>query len=313
MVVGAFYALQIGDGNDCVRVMLKSLEARYPSKVIVMPPHSEDDDVGIEVSTALIKSTWEEYVAENLELEDTAAFWDVLWIPNQGDKVELKGTNALEWTMVDISFADGEGWAVVRSEIFGQPQEQTVAITQLRRPRPVDAEAVGAMEANFADEGRAPLRWDSSDVHSTDLLPVEPVHNLQPETVAPRLVFSEAACKRFHRMSWCREGREEARMRAEVAKWGYIGALWQPGRYVQYVVPGRFEFSFEEDPRTVEGDLWVEDILDIRSDKAKAKFERERRAKRRHRTNAKEQGRSNSDGSTPGRKRRRNRRRSPNS
>ncbi|MEZ5077215.1 MAG: hypothetical protein R2725_07220 [Solirubrobacterales bacterium] len=302
LVVGAFYALKVGDGAECVRVALKSLEARYPSKVIVVPPHSDGDDSGIEVSSALIPSSWDDYVAENLELEDTAAFWDVLWIPDAGDKVELKGTDALEWKIVEISFADGEGWAVVRGEIFGRPQERTVAITELRRPRNETKTVVDELEANFADTGRAPLRWETEEPIA-DEPRVEPVHNLQPETVAERLVFSESARRTFRGMSRQSGDRIDACMRVEVRKSGYIGELWQPGRYVQYIVSGRFSFWLDQDPRTVEGDLWVEEIVDIRSDKAKAKFARERKAKGRRRA-PKPKARPKSDARASRRRRR---------
>lgn len=81
--------------------------------------------------------------------------------------------------------------------------------------------------------------------------------------------------------------------------------------FARYVVPGRFEFVLPEDPTTVEGDLWVDEIIDLRTVKAKARFEKESQAragrgarKSRRQPRAEDQRRS---------RRRRNRRKRPNS
>jgi hypothetical protein len=64
-------------------------------------------------------------------------------------------------------------------------------------------------------------------------------------------------------------------MRGEVRRRAFMGATRGKRGFVVYVVPGRFEFGLDADPTTVEGDLWVDEIVDIRSEKSKAKFKAE--------------------------------------
>lgn len=309
LLEGEYYALKVG-GDECVRVKLTSLEARYTSKVIVNPPHSAEVGAGMEVPIALLVSAWDEYLAEHIEFEDTLAFRSVLWIPERGEVVELKGTGALEWTVLDVSFGEGGGWIEVRSEIFGGGQVRRVALTELRRHRQEVASSVDDLEANFADAGRAPLRWDLDEPERHDR--VEPVRDLRPETVADRLVFSESAREVFREMSWCKPDKEEGRMRSEVRRWGSIGKMRRRRGFIRYVVPGRFEFVLDEDPTKMEGDIWVDKIVDIRSEKTKAKFARERKARSPRRRKSKKRP-TGLKGEQPRRRRRRNRRRPRNS
>jgi hypothetical protein len=310
---GEDYALEVAGGEQAVRVTLTSLEARYASKVIVTPHHSKADAAtGIEVPVARLVGGWDAYLASNMEMTSTAAFHDVLWIPKAEEIVELEGTGSLEWTVMEISFQDGEGWAVVRSEVFGRPQEQTVPITQLHRRVP---EVMSAMElrAAFSDEGIAPLRWES-DPEPAPVEPkrIKPVRNFQPETIAGRLVFSEAARVLYRKMGWCKRGQEQVKMRSEVRRRAFLGSTRGKRGFVVYVVPRRFEFGLDADPTTVEGDLWVDEIVDIRSEKAKAKFKAEldgRRAQHSRPPHGRNQ-RQNSGGTNP---RKRNRRRRPSS
>ena len=304
LVEGEYYALKVG-GDECVRVRLTSLEARYTSKVIVNPPHSAEAGAGMEVPIALVVSTWDEYLAQHVEFQDTLAFHNVLWIPEPGEVVELKGTGALEWTVDSVSFSEGGGWIKIRSEVFGGEQIRRVALTELRRLRQEVASSV-AHEANFADEEHS--RWDLDESGEHDR--VEPVRDLRPETIADRLVFSESARVVFRGMSWCKPGKEEGRMRSEVRRWGYIGKTRRRRGFIRYIVGGRFEFVLDEDPMRVEGDIWVDEIVDVRSAKAKAKFAKERKARSRRRGVSKKRP-SDSKAEQRHRRRRRNRHRPP--
>lgn len=309
LVEGEEYAFKIA-GGDAIQVKLTSVEARYVSKVVVVPRHSSGNTAEIEVPAARLVSTWGQYLAANVATINTASFRGVLWIPKEGEVVHMAGTGELEWTVTEVSFQDGEGWAVVRSEVFGQPQEQTVPITQLHRRSHSTLSAI-ELRGAFSDEGIAPLHWQSDDEPTPEPERIEPVHNLQPDTIADHLALTEKACDAYRRMGWCKPGQEEEKMQNEVRRWGAIGDLYQPEAFVSYVVPGRFEFALEDDPRTVEGDLWVPEIIDIRSDKAKARFKREVEAVRLRRSQKHRRGKR-AEGS-PRPKRRRNRRRRPSS
>lgn len=221
LVEGEFYALKVAGRNECVRVKLVSAEARYTSKVIVVPAHSDDDETGIEVPLARIESDWTDYVAENVVLVDTMAFWDVAWIPEQGEVVELEGTDAIPWTVVDVLLDEDEGSATIRGEVFGQTQERTVPIPQLR-PRSTPTVSTDQLDAMFADEGIAPLHWrtDETPTASTPAR-VDPVHDIRPETVADRLVLSEAACRQYRQIGWCRPDAEENRLRSRSVERGF--------------------------------------------------------------------------------------------
>lgn len=279
LVEGEFYALKVAKGDECVRVKLVSTQARYTSKVIVVPAHSHEDEVGIEVPIARIESSWNDYVAENVVLIDTQAFWDVAWIPGRGEVVELEGTDAIPWTVVEVSLTEDEGSATIRGEVFGQTQERTVPIPQLR-PRRTPMASTAQLDAMFADEGIAPLHWRAEEATvAPDPNRVEPVRDLRPETIAGRLVLSENACRQYRQIGWCRRGAEEKRARSEVRRKGVMGKMRKRRGFARYVVPGRFEFVLTEDPTTVEGDLWVDEIIDIRTDKAKAKFEAESKSR----------------------------------
>jgi hypothetical protein len=279
LVEGEIYALNVAERDECVRVRLVATEARYPSKVAVVPAHSDnDDESGIEVPFARIESTWTDYVARNVVLQNTSAFWDVAWIPEPGEVVELDGTDAIPWSIVDVSLSEDEGSARIRGEVFGQVQERTVPIPQLR---PRSGASAADLDAMFADEGIAPLRWQEQAPAAPDSVRVEPVRDLRPETIADRLVFSEAACSQYRQIGWCRPGTEERRARSEVRRKGVMGKMRKRQGFARYFVPGRFEFVLTEDPTTVEGDLWIDEIIDIRTDKAKAKFEKESKSRRR--------------------------------
>jgi hypothetical protein len=317
LMEGDDYALKVA-GGDAVQVRLKSVDARYASKVIVVPRHGNDDTKGIEVPADRLVSTWEQYLASNMEMTNTRSFRGVLWIPKEKEVVHLEGMGDLQWTVAEVSFQNGEGWAVVRSEVFGQPQEQTVPITQIHRR--ASSPSLSAMELRvaFSDQGIAPLHWQSEEAPVSEPEQVEPVDNLQPHTVADRLALTDAACDAYRRLGWCKPGQEEEKMQNEVRRWGAIGVLYQPEAFVSYVVPGRFEFALEDDPRTVEDDLWVPEIIDIRSDKAKAKFARELEAVRPRRSQHRRRGKrpargKRPEGSSRPRQRRRNRRRRPSS
>jgi hypothetical protein len=309
---GEFYALKVAGRDECVRVKLVSAEARYTSKVIVAPAHSDDDEAGIEVPVARIESNWTDYVAENVVLVDTMAFWDVAWIPERGEVVELEGTDAIPWTVIDVLLNEDEGSATIRGEVFGQTQERTVPIPQLR-PRSNPTVSTDQLDAMFADEGIAPLRWRTDETPTAPApARVNPVRDIRPETIADRLVLSETACRQYRQIGWCRPGAEESRMRSEVRRKGVLGKMRKRQGFARYVVPGRFEFVLPEDPTTVEGDLWVDEIIDLRTAKAKARFEKEsktregrRPRKRRRRQPRAEDQRRN--------RRRRNRRKRPNS
>lgn len=300
LVEGEFYALKVAGRNECVRVRLVSAEARYTSKVVIVPAHSDDDESGIEVPITRIESTWTDYVAQNVVLVDTPAFWDVAWIPERGEVVELEGTDAIPWSIIDVSLSEDEGSARIRGEVFGQTQERTVPIPQLRPRSTTPTISTADLDAMFADEGIAPMRWQDQAPAAPDSERVEPVRDLRPETIADRLVFSETACRQYRQIGWCRPGTEEKRARSEVRRKGVMGKMRKRQGFARYLVPGRFEFVLAEDPTTVEGDLWVDEIIDLRTDKAKAKFEKESKSKRRRRPRE-------------ARRQRRNRRRRPRS
>jgi hypothetical protein len=307
---GHDYALEIAGGDDAVPVTLKSTQARYPSKVIVVPHGaSSSRQRGIEVPASRLICDWDEYLASNMEMISTSAFRDVLWIPKRDEVVELEGTGSLEWTVVEVEFEEEEGWAVIRSEVFGRPQERTVPVTQIRRRLPDDRSAM-KLQAAFSDEGIAPLRWDQEDEPSPEPKRIEPVRNVQPSTVAERLVFSERACEVYRKLGWCRRGQEQSRMRREVRRRAFLGSTRGKRGFVRYVVPGRFEFGLESDPTTVEGDLWVDEIVDLRSEKAKSKFQEEVAARRRKRSARARRGKQRMNSDAPNRKKR-NRRRRP--
>lgn len=268
LVVGEEYALRVAAGQDCVRVRLKSTEARYSSKVIVVPAHG-DDSGGMEVPLAKLVSSWTDHVAENVVLVDTAAFWDVAWIPDVGEQVELEGTPGIRWSILEVSLSETEEWAVIRGELFGQPQERTVSITQLR-PATSSTAAPPAyrLEEMLEDKGIAPLHWH--ELPDTEAAPqpspsIEPVGDIRPETVAGRLVFSEKAYQRYRSLEpRCRRGDEQRRMRSEVERKGRLGKTRRRQGFARYVVPHRFEFMVAEDPTQVEGDLWIDEIQLLR-------------------------------------------------
>lgn len=269
LVVGEDYALRVAAGEDCVRVRLTSTEARYSSKVIVVPAHG-DDSGGMEVPAAKLVSSWTDHVAENVVLVDTAAFWDVAWIPEVGEQVELEGTPGIGWSVLEVSLSETEEWAVIRGELFGQPQERTVSITQLR-PATSSTAAPPAykLEEMLEDKGIAPLHWhELPDAQAKSPQPspsIQPVGDIRPETVAARLVFSEKACQRYRSLEpRCRRGDEQRRMRSEVERKGRLGKTRRRQGFARYVVPRRFEFMVAEDPTQVEGDLWIDEIQLLR-------------------------------------------------
>lgn len=270
LVVGEEYALRIAAGEDCVRVKLVSTEARYSSKVVVVPAHGGDSD-GMEVPLAKLVSSWTDHVAENVVLVDTAAFWDVAWIPEVGDQVELEGTPGIRWSVLEVSLSETEEWAVIRGELFGQPQERTVSITQLRPATSSTAVPPAyKLEEMLEDKGIAPLHWhelpDAAQAEPPPPSPsIQPVGDIRPETVAGRLVFSEKACQRYRSLEpRCRRGDEQRRMRSEVERKGRLGKTRRRQGFARYVVPRRFEFMVAEDPTQVEGDLWIDEIQLLR-------------------------------------------------
>lgn len=286
LVVGEEYALRIADGEDCVRVRLKSIEARYSSKVVVVPAHG-DDSSGMEVPLAKLVSSWTDHIAENVVLVDTAAFWDVVWIPDVGEQVELEGTAGIRWSVVEVSLSEVEEWAVIRGELFGQPQERTVSITQLR-PAASSTAASSAyrLEEMFEDQGIAPLHWHEPQEEQAAPRPsIEPVGDIRPETVAGRLVFSEKACKHYRVLEpRCRRGDEQRRMRSEVERKGRLGKTRRRNGFARYVVPRRFEFMVAEDPTQVEGDLWIDEIQLLRQQRpSQQKNRRQKTPSRRRR------------------------------
>lgn len=268
LIVGEEYALRVAAGEDCVRVRLKSTSARYPSKVIVVPAHG-DDSGGMEVPVAKLVSCWTDHIAENVVLVDTAAFWDVAWIPEVGEQVELEGTPGIRWSVLEVSISETEEWAVIRGELFGQPQERTVSITQLRpATSSTAAHPAYALEKMLEDKGIAPLHWHELPDAQAEPQPspsIEPVRDIRPETVAGRLVFSENACQRYRSLEpRCRRGDEQRRMRSEVERKGRLGKTRRRQGFARYVVPRRFEFMVAEDPTQVEGDLWIDEIRILR-------------------------------------------------
>jgi hypothetical protein len=288
LVVGEEYALRIAAGEDCVRVRLKSTEARYSSKVTVVPAHG-DDSGGMEVPLAKLVSSWTDHIAENVVLVDTAAFWDVAWIPEVGEQVELEGTAGIRWSVLEVSLSENEEWAVIRGELFGQPQERTVSITQLR-PATSSTTAPSAykLEEMFEDHGIAPLHWHELPDAQEAPQPspsIEPVGDIRPETVAGRLVFSEKACQSYRSLeSRCQRGDEQRRMRSEVARKGRLGKTRRRQGFARYVVPRRFEFMVAEDPTQVEGDLWIDEIqLLPQPPRSKSRRKKPRSSRRRRR------------------------------
>lgn len=268
LVVGEEYALRIAAGEDCVRVKLMSTEARYSSKVVVVPAHGDDSD-GMEVPLAKLVSSWTDHVAENVVLVDTPAFWDVAWIPQVEEEVELEGTPGIRWFVLEVSLSEDEEWAVIRGELFGRPQERTVSITQLRPVEKTKAAAPSAyaLEETLEDKGIAPLRWHEVPEAEAATPPtsIEPVSDIRPETIAGRLVFSEKACQRYRSLEpRCRRDDEERRMRSEVERKGRLGKTRRRRGFARYVVPRRFEFMVAEDPTRVEGDLWIDEIQLLR-------------------------------------------------